>query len=330
MFPFRRGRLTFHQEALFDADDETLKSRLVSKLLQDHGEYIVALGAHAITADAEVKGTPITTAELDKAVERLRTTCEAIKAEFTELYRNDAKDGPFGTWLVRLKPASVEEVQEVRVAVVGNVDAGKSTILGVLTRGGLDDGRGKARVALFKHPHEVETGRTSSIGGEILGFTTEGKPIYPSTPAIADSVKREKLAWDEIYKRAAKVVSFIDLAGHERYFKTTVFGLSGHAPDYVMLIVGGNAGLIGMSKEHLGVALALNVPIIVCVTKVSSRCGYRQLTLDRHDTTKHHGADSVDAQASTTKSWMPQDASLRRERAAGNRLCSRHDKKPGV
>jgi GTPase len=36
-----------------------------------------------------------------------------------------------------------------------------------------------------------------------------------------------------------------------------------------MLMVGGNAGLIGMSKEHLGVALALNVPIAVCVTKVS-------------------------------------------------------------
>ncbi len=30
-----------------------------------------------------------------------------------------------------------------------------------------------------------------------------------------------------------------------------------------MLIVGGNAGLIGMSKEHLGVALALQVPVIV-------------------------------------------------------------------
>lgn len=52
------------------------------------------------------------------------------------------------------------------------------------------------------------------------------------------------------------------------YFKTTLYGLSGCAPDYVMLMVGGNAGLIGMSKEHLGVALALNVPIAVCVTKV--------------------------------------------------------------
>jgi GTPase len=34
---------------------------------------------------------------------------------------------------------------EVRVAVIGNVDSGKSTLVGVLTRGMLDDGRGLAR-----------------------------------------------------------------------------------------------------------------------------------------------------------------------------------------
>ena len=34
---------------------------------------------------------------------------------------------------------------EIRVAVIGNVDSGKSTLVGVLTRGMLDDGRGLAR-----------------------------------------------------------------------------------------------------------------------------------------------------------------------------------------
>jgi GTPase len=34
---------------------------------------------------------------------------------------------------------------KVRVAVIGNVDSGKSTIVGVLTRSILDDGRGLAR-----------------------------------------------------------------------------------------------------------------------------------------------------------------------------------------
>jgi GTPase len=39
---------------------------------------------------------------------------------------------------------------QVRIAVVGNVDAGKSTLLGVLTHNILDDGRGIARRKLFR------------------------------------------------------------------------------------------------------------------------------------------------------------------------------------
>lgn len=58
-----------------------------------------------------------------------------------------------------------------------------------------------------------------------------------------------------------------DLAGHERYLKTTLYGLTSGAPSCVILIVGGNAGLIGMSKEHLAIALALSVPVVVCITK---------------------------------------------------------------
>lgn len=60
------------------------------------------------------------------------------------------------------------------MAVVGNVDAGKSTLLGVLTHAELDNGRGHARQKLFRHKHEMESGRTSSVGNDILGFDGEG------------------------------------------------------------------------------------------------------------------------------------------------------------
>jgi GTP-binding protein 1 len=78
-----------------------------------------------------------------------------------------ANEPPHSHHLVRLPPASVSQVPEVRCAVVGNVDSGKSTTLGVLSRGVLDDGRGRARVGLFRHKHEVESGRTSSVGMEV-------------------------------------------------------------------------------------------------------------------------------------------------------------------
>ena len=35
-----------------------------------------------------------------------------------------------------------------------------------------------------------------------------------------------------------------------------------------MLMVGANAGIVGMTKEHLGLALALSVPVFVVVTKI--------------------------------------------------------------
>lgn len=64
---------------------------------------------------------------------------------------------------------------EIRVAVLGNADAGKSTLLGVLTQGNLDNGRGKARLNMFRHLHEIQSGRTSSISHEILGFDSQVK-----------------------------------------------------------------------------------------------------------------------------------------------------------
>eukprot|EP01025_Chloroclados_australasicus_P011729 TRINITY_DN1518_c0_g1_i3.p2 TRINITY_DN1518_c0_g1~~TRINITY_DN1518_c0_g1_i3.p2 ORF type:complete len:351 (-),score=33.85 TRINITY_DN1518_c0_g1_i3:149-1201(-) len=77
-----------------------------------------------------------------------------------------------------------------------------------------------------------------------------------------------KLIIAEYVARASKVITLVDLAGHEKYFKTTAYGLTGHLPDYACLIVGANAGIVGMCKEHLGVALALKVPVFFVVTKV--------------------------------------------------------------
>ena len=57
------------------------------------------------------------------------------------------------------------------------------------------------------------------------------------------------LDWIQICKESSKVITFIDLAGHEKYLKTTVFGMTGHVPDFCMLMVGSNAGIVGMTKR---------------------------------------------------------------------------------
>jgi GTPase len=84
-----------------------------------------------------------------------------------------------------------------RVAVVGNVDAGKSTLLGVLTHAELDNGRGYARQKLFRHKHEMETGRTSSVGNDILGFDSCGN--------IVNKPEHGCLDWVKICEKSSKV-----------------------------------------------------------------------------------------------------------------------------
>jgi len=149
---------------------------------------------------------------------------------------------------------------EVRVAVIGNVDSGKSTMVGVLTRSMLDDGRGLARSKVFKFAHEEATGRTSSIGQHTLCLDAGGA-------ILNDGLFRNQTCGKYI-GRAAKVITLVDLAGHEKYFRTTAYGLTGHMPDYACLMIGANMGVVGMCKEHLGVALALKVPAFFVVTKV--------------------------------------------------------------
>ncbi|WDK15019.1 elongation factor Tu GTP binding domain-containing protein [Colletotrichum graminicola] len=204
---------------------------------------------------------------LRDAAKRIRADCHTLVTKNVggDVEAPSAKTGKdshcSGKIMIRQAPATVEDVIETRIAVVGNVDAGKSSLLGVLVKGDLDDGRGRARVNLFRHKHEIETGRTSSVGMEILGFDTVGEVVTSETPG-------RKLSWEEIGKRSAKVITFTDLAGHEKYLRTTVFGLLSSSPNYCLLMVAANNGLIGMSKEHLGIALALNVPVMVVITKI--------------------------------------------------------------
>ena len=65
------------------------------------------------------------------------------------------------------------------MAVLGPVEAGKSTLLGVLMDGQLDNGRGQARLNLLRHRHELVSGRTSSISHGFLGFDKAGRVYVP-------------------------------------------------------------------------------------------------------------------------------------------------------
>ncbi|CAK9822393.1 GTP-binding protein 1 [Anthophora retusa] len=236
-------------------DQYELLLRRLRERIQDGGsETIFDIG---IGEDGSEDG--LKEDEYEASVATLQSLAATLEADCVLLRQSKVDQGLIGQYLVRRR-LDRQDFLEIRVAVVGNVDAGKSTLLGVLTHGELDNGRGLARQKLFRHKHEAETGRTSSVGNDILGFDSVGN--------VVNKPEHGSLDWVKICEKSSKVITFIDLAGHERYLKTTVFGMTGHAPDFGMLMVGANAGIVGMTKEHLGLALALSVPVFVVVTKI--------------------------------------------------------------
>ncbi|KAK3505526.1 GTP-binding protein 1 [Neurospora crassa] len=249
-----------------DASLQKLADIVGERLDEGHGESVFDIGFenHGESLKLTKEDWEVAYKRLSQAAAQIDADCQLLLTKNLggDLDGTPTRDGDVsGKVMIRRRPSAAEEVIETRIAVVGNVDAGKSSMLGVLVKGDLDDGRGRARVNLFRHKHEIETGRTSSVGMEIMGFDSHGQTILSDTPG-------RKLSWEEIGKRSAKVITFTDLAGHERYLRTTVFGLLSSSPNYCLLMVAANNGLIGMSKEHLGIALALNVPIMVVITKI--------------------------------------------------------------
>ena len=152
------------------------------------------------------------------------------------------------------------EMNDTRIAMIGNVDSGKSTLIGVLTNNALDDGRGGARALVLKHRHEQENGRTSAVTVEIMGYKGD-EQVLPSS-------RNHAQRWNEVMEKSDHSITLIDLCGHERYLKTTLFGLTGLMPDYCLLVVGSNMGVQVMTREHISIACALNIPMFVAVTKI--------------------------------------------------------------
>jgi elongation factor 1-alpha len=145
----------------------------------------------------------------------------------------------------------------IRVAVVGNVDAGKSTLIGILTSSMLDDGRGSGRKNILRHNHEKETGRTSSISSHLLGLDGAGN-------VVPGNHKQEA----EIANKSSRLVTLMDMAGHEKYLKTTVEGVSRGMADYALILVNAMQPPTHMTLHHLNLCVTLGIPVVAVMTKV--------------------------------------------------------------
>ena len=165
---------------------------------------------------------------------------------------------------------------ETVFAIAGPVDAAKSTLIGVLTHGELDNGNGFARNKILVHPHEKESGRTSHITYNSVLYKYHNGNINLYNTNNLDHITK-KIEYNGTNDNN-KVVSFLDLAGHEKYLGTTLFGITGLFPDYGIVVIAANTGITKLTREHLGILLYLKVPIIITITKID--LAPRQIYMD--------------------------------------------------
>jgi elongation factor 1-alpha len=162
--------------------------------------------------------------------------------------------------------ATIKEGQPVEhnenhliIGTAGHVDHGKSTLVGSLMTGERDNGEGSTRSYLDVKPHEIERGLSADISYAVYGFKND-KALTMDNPNRNND--RSSLV-----EQADKLVSFVDTVGHKPWLRTTIRGLVGQKIDYGLLTVAADDGPTETTKEHLGLLIATELPVIVCITK---------------------------------------------------------------
>ena len=233
---------------------EELTSQMAFRINEGNGECIYILG---VNDDGVLIGLNQDEYEMSYSIlKKIADNNKSAIIEISNKYVEDSNNKKIYEVLIR---ETIENKYiDIKVAVAGNVDSGKSTLIGVLINNKFDNGRGSARLSVFNFPHEIKTGRTSSISHQILGFNANGDTI--NTDA--------KMDWTDIVKKSSKIISFYDLAGHEKYLKTTILGLSSSFPDLCIIAIGANMGITRMTKEHIFLCVILNIPFCIAITKI--------------------------------------------------------------
>lgn len=253
-----------------DAIEPLSKDKLSTRLRIGQGECFWVVSAAPEQFEAAVAELRALTDELGCGMFPLFTTPRELSTERAKGSNVVAQE-----FMVRQR-VELEHI-EMRLAMCGNVDSGKSTITSVLTRGCRDDGRGLARAFVFNHKHELDTGRTSSVSENHLGFDSDGNVVnYEKMETSGDdggkafNPHHQHMSVSELATKSHKVVTLYDLAGHEKYLKTTVLGMTRSMPDYACIVVSANNGIQRMTKEHLGLCLALKLPFFIVVTRIDA------------------------------------------------------------
>lgn len=290
---------------LVDLTEQQLNHRVTQlqyRLTEGNGEAIYRIG---YLDNGEAKG--INEEEMNESIATMRKVVSRLQSCSMELIEWNPIPGTATISVKQVKSSC--RIPTTRIAIAGNVSSGKSTLLAVMSKGVKDDGKGAARNQIFQHNHEFRSGHTSSITTHNMHFDRNGRVLNlkdetetnevnssssnvfansssSTTPGLVvrnRSYSDIELNDEEVTHR---VISLIDLAGHEKYLKTTLHGLVGMKPDYCMLTISAsvqssNSSGIDMTGEHLGIISAIELPFFIVITKIDGVSIEESSTLER-------------------------------------------------
>ena len=200
--------------------------------------------------------------DIDISITALDKIASLVQASITNTDVAVFDNGVVGQITIR-KTAKIRS-EEARVCFVGKSDNGKSTLIGVLTNGHLDNGKGSARMSVFRHDGEMDIGKTFAIKHDIIGYKGFKPLNYTSNAGLSGT-------WENIVTKASRVIDLIDLPGDDKYQNTTFNGLMSYQPNLVVIVVSAlnvKNNNLDTTNFYIKTLDQLQIPYLVVITKI--------------------------------------------------------------
>jgi GTPase len=155
----------------------------------------------------------------------------------------------------------VNKSKDLTIGLLGPTLCGKTSLVGYLSYGIDDDGNGNARECVFKHDHETDSGVTTSIKHDLIGFSDNKLNNYAN--GFIGS-------WEDIVKDSDTIINLIDMPGHFKYIKTTIFCLLTYSHDYICIMINANCSDYELNTLYFHIFLCYNldIPFIIIINKI--------------------------------------------------------------
>ena len=252
---------------LTDITPEKLQKRITQmqfRLREGNGICRYLLGV-------EDSGNPlgISSLEMQSSIDTIKQMTSSIQATITKVEYFQGKTGIVAEiTIVRSISSSSSSMMlpqqhllEIKIGIIGEENSGKSTLIGCLISDKKDNGKGLSRINVFRHKHEITCGKTSSFTHQIIGFDKYGKKTNINAFGTVSS-------WQTIVNQSVKIINCIDMGCSEKSLNNSLKAFSPTYLDYIVLVISAVDGITNNTLLFLKIALSINKPVIVIITKV--------------------------------------------------------------